>query len=392
MKKVIRRLNRVAIGLTVAAAMLLPQFSASAAASLGARRQSEVVALTSQQTVSQEVIARVVAGGQQQSEQVAASGASVLASPASNYLFIQATPAQVDKLRSEGWSVTLLFIRDEKGNWQAADGAFADCFYTLSPTSESFTASGGTDFVTLTTDPGCEWTAFTNTPWIMVNGVGQGTGSATISYTVAQNLSTTNRIGTIFIASQAFTVFQGANFNDVPTTHPFYEAIGKLSAHGITLGCGGGNFCPNNFVSRQDMAAFIIRSLGDFNPDPPASQRFNDVPPDNPFYAFIEQMAVRGITQGCGGGNYCPTDLVKRQEMAAFIVRALGETNPPVPATQRFADVPPDNPFYAFIDRLFVLGITQGCGFDDQGRRYFCPTDPVTRAQMAAFLVRAFNL
>ncbi|HWP41586.1 MAG TPA: S-layer homology domain-containing protein [Blastocatellia bacterium] len=73
--------------------------------------------------------------------------------------------------------------------------------------------------------------------------------------------------------------------------------------------------------------------------------------------------------------------------MAAFIVRALGEFNPPTPAMQRFLDVPPTSPFYAFIDRMAVLGITAGCG----GGNY-CPLAPVTRSQMAAFLVRAFNL
>jgi hypothetical protein len=135
------------------------------------------------------------------------------------------------------------------------------------------------------------------------------------------------------------------------------------------------------------MAAFIIRALGVFNPPQPARQRFQDVPPSNPFYAFIEQMAVRQITLGCGGGNYCPSDAVTRGQMAAFIMRGLGEFNPPQPASQRFLDVPPSNPFYRFIDRMAVLQITQGCG----GGNY-CPALRVTRGQMAAFLVRAFNL
>ena len=73
--------------------------------------------------------------------------------------------------------------------------------------------------------------------------------------------------------------------------------------------------------------------------------------------------------------------------MAAFIIRAFGEFNPPLPATQRFLDVPPSNPFYSFIDRMAALGITLGCG----GGNY-CPDLEVSRAQMAAFLVRAFNL
>ncbi|HET9531618.1 MAG TPA: RHS repeat-associated core domain-containing protein [Blastocatellia bacterium] len=115
-------------------------------------------------------------------------------------------------------------------------------------------------------------------------------------------------------------------------------------------------------------------------------QRFPDVPPSNPFYAFIEQMALRGITLGCGGGDYCPDDVVTRQQMAAFIIRALGAPNPPIPAQQRFDDVPPSNPFYAFIEEMAIRRITLGCTVDS-----YCPEDPVTRGQMAAFLIRAFD-
>jgi S-layer homology domain len=160
-----------------------------------------------------------------------------------------------------------------------------------------------------------------------------------------------------------------------------------MAVLGITGGCGGGNYCPGAPVTREQMAAFIIRALGEFSPPFPAGQRFLDVPFWNPFYAFIERMAVLGITGGCGGGNYCPTSPVTREQMAAFIIRALGEFDPPLPPTQRFADVPPTSPFYRFIERMAVLGITSGCG----GGNY-CPADPVTREQMSVFLSTAFGL
>lgn len=75
--------------------------------------------------------------------------------------------------------------------------------------------------------------------------------------------------------------------------------------------------------------------------------------------------------------------------MAAFLIRALGEFNPPTPLTQRFNDVPPPNPIYNFVDRMAVLGITLGCSSPPP---LYCPANSVTRGQMAAFLVRAFNL
>ena len=77
--------------------------------------------------------------------------------------------------------------------------------------------------------------------------------------------------------------------------------------------------------------------------------------------------------------------------MAVFLLKALegGGYVPPRPASQRFTDVPPTNPFYAFIDQLAVRGITAGC--DENPPRY-CPRNQVTREQMAVFLTRTFDL
>jgi hypothetical protein len=263
------------------------------------------------------------------------------------------------------------------------------CSNSINPLSKSFTSRGGEGGVNVVAPNGCTWTATSNANWITFTSDTSGTGNGIVTYLVRDNFATTPRTATLTIAGQTLTVYQGLEFADVPQSHPFYTEIGKLSARGVTLGCGGGNYCPDDVVTRDQMAAFIIRALGDFNPPIPAQQRFADVLPSNPFYAFIEQLAVRQITLGCGGGDYCPDDPVLRDQMAAFIIRALHPPGyiPPAPAMQRFPDVPPANSFYAFIEEMAVRQITLGCG----GRNY-CPTQSVTRAQMAAFLVRAFNL
>lgn len=108
------------------------------------------------------------------------------------------------------------------------------------------------------------------------------------------------------------------------------------------------------------MAAFIIRALGDPNPPTPPSQRFTDVPPSNGFYNSIDEMAVRQITAGCGAGIYCPSQNVTHDQMSAFIMRALAIFDPPTPASQRFLDVPPTNIFYNFIDVYAGRGIWTG--------------------------------
>jgi hypothetical protein len=263
----------------------------------------------------------------------------------------------------------------------------AVCLNSIATTSLSFASNGGTGSVDVSAAGGCDWTATSDSSFITIITGATGNGNDIVKYSVGANPNPTARSGTMTIAGQTFTVLQGATFLDVPQAHPFFTEIGKLSARGVTLGCDASNYCPDQVVTRQQMAAFIIRALGEFDPPVPPVQRFLDVPPENPFYRFIDRMAVLGITQGCNDFNYCPSDPVLRDQMAAFIIRALGEFNPPVPPSQRFFDVPPTNPFYRFIDRMAVLQITLGCG----GGNY-CPTLQVSRGQMAAFLVRAFNL
>jgi hypothetical protein len=264
---------------------------------------------------------------------------------------------------------------------------------SLSSASQSFPAGGGNGIVNVTAPAGCSWQASTTDSFITLTEGASGSGDGTVTYSVAAHSNTSNRSGTITIAGQIFTVVQGAAFLDVPVSHPFYTEIGKLSARGVTLGCGGGNYCPDQVVTREQMAAFIMRARGEFNPPNPATQRFEDVPATHPFYTFIDRMAVLEITLGCSASPplYCPTQPVRRDQMAAFLIRALHEPGyiPPPPAAQRFEDVESSHPFYAHIEEMAVRGITLGCSANPP---LYCPTVSVTRAQMAAFLVRAFGL
>ena len=150
-------------------------------------------------------------------------------------------------------------------------------------------------------------------------------GNGTLNYTVDANPGPGIRSDTITIAGLTYTVYQGIDFLDVPSNDLFYTDIGKLAARGVTLGCGSGNYCPNDSVLREQMSAFILRGLGKFSPPTPASQRFNDGPPANVFYNFIDRMAVLNITLGCTPDHlfYCPSDSVIRAQMAAFLVRAF---------------------------------------------------------------------
>jgi hypothetical protein len=90
-------------------------------------------------------------------------------------------------------------------------------------------------------------------------------------------------------------------------------------------GCGGGNYCPNDAVTRDTMAVFALRTLDPtLNPPACTTPMFADVPASNPFCRWIEELARRGIVTGCGGGNYCPTASVTREQMGVFLSGTFG--------------------------------------------------------------------
>jgi hypothetical protein len=205
------------------------------------------------------------------------------------------------------------------------------------------------------------------------------------------------RAGQGFFGAASPNLAVTVGFSDVEASHPYYAFINRIAERGITVGCDQGFFCPDGLVTREQMAVFIERSLGMFNPPTPSSQRFIDVSPARFGYAHIDDFATRGITLGCGATTYCPDGLVTREEIAIFLERAAGRPDPPAPSFQRFTDVEPWRLSYPFIEALIQNGASWGV-MDVIKRRcnpdglHFCPDQPITRAEMAAFLVMAFDL
>ena len=182
-----------------------------------------------------------------------------------------------------------------------------------------------------------------------------------------------------------------AQFADVGPTG-FEDYIAGLVMNGLTVGCGGPNFCPTSTVTRQQMAVFLLRGKFGlcYSPPPCTGTVFVDVPcTGNPFDPWIEALAGLQITGGCDATHYCPTNPVNRQQMAVFLLKALlGSTYvPPACTNPTFTDVPCSNPFATWIYDLVARSITAGCGGTD-----YCPTAPALRQQMAVFLVKTFNL
>jgi len=116
----------------------------------------------------------------------------------------------------------------------------------------------------------------------------------------------------------------GTVFRDIPATHWAAAWIEQLQAEGITTGCGNGNYCPDTTVTRDQMAVFLLRArYGSSYAPPTAIGSFADVPVNYWAAAWIEQLAKEGITTGCGGGNYCPTAMTNRAQMAVFLVKTF---------------------------------------------------------------------
>ncbi|HEV7501924.1 MAG TPA: S-layer homology domain-containing protein, partial [Vicinamibacteria bacterium] len=186
-----------------------------------------------------------------------------------------------------------------------------------------------------------------------------------------------------------------ADFVDVPTGDIFHDFVRKLVANGITAGCGGGSYCRNDAVKRKQMAVFLLKAkLGAAHVPPPATGTvFNDVPASDPFAPWIEELASLSITGGCGGGAFCPEAPVRRDQMAVFLLKTLeGSSYTPPGCAGIFTDVECDpTPAFAvdWIEELYNRAVTGGC---IPSPLQYCPLSSVLRGQMSAFLTKTFSL
>ena len=185
----------------------------------------------------------------------------------------------------------------------------------------------------------------------------------------------------------------GSTFSDVPTSYWAWQYIEWLYNAGITGGCSTSPlaYCPESPVTRAQMAVFLEKGVhypSAFTP-PNLVPTFNDTV-GHWAEDWIETLRNDGITGGCGPNLYCPEDPVTRAQMAVFLLKSKygsGYTPPAVGASTGFTDVPTTHWAASWIKQLAAEGIPGGCGTG-----IYCPESPVTRAQMAVFLVRTFNL
>ena len=141
------------------------------------------------------------------------------------------------------------------------------------------------------------------------------------------------------------------------------------------------------------MAGFIERAVhGSLTPPPVYTGQFDDVLLGSFNADDIQGLVDDGITAGCGVSPplYCPDVPVTRAQMAVFVWKGQHGPEPPPACTPpgTFADVPCPSGFAAdYIEGIVTEGITAGCGNGN-----YCPDTSITNAQMAVFLVKAFQI
>ena len=135
---------------------------------------------------------------------------------------------------------------------------------------------------------------------------------------------------------------------------PFYTDILWVAGQGITLGCAAGRYCPRSVVARDQMASFLVRALN----LPASGTDFFDDDAGNGHQGNINALAAAGVTEGCAHRRYCPRSGVNREQMATFLVRAL---NLPPSGHDYFTD-DAGSGHQAAINALAAAGVTNGCG------------------------------
>jgi hypothetical protein len=148
-------------------------------------------------------------------------------------------------------------------------------------------------------------------------------------------------------------------FSDTSDTI-FEDYINAIYTEAITVGCrqqdGNVYFCPTNDVTRGEMAAFIIRALFgetfNFNQTP----YFSDVPESHVFFKYVQKLKEKGIT--VLEHTYLLNNYVTRGEMAAFIIRALFGEDFDYTQAPYFSDVSQDNVFFKYVQKMKDMEIT----------------------------------
>ena len=198
----------------------------------------------------------------------------------------------------------------------------------------------------------------------------------------------------------------GERFSDVCPDEWFYPFVTGLANLGVVSGYDDGTFRPNNDITRGQVMKVVVISTG-LTGTLPTSPTFTDVPATQTFYQWIEVGVANGVVGGYECGEpleacdpqrrpyFRPSANVNRGQLSKMIANAKG-WGPLVVPDPTFKDVPADNPYFGFVERVSANGLIGGyeCGAAGEPcpGRYFRSFNSATRAQASKIIWQAVNI
>ncbi|HUS16931.1 MAG TPA: S-layer homology domain-containing protein, partial [Chloroflexia bacterium] len=217
---------------------------------------------------------------------------------------------------------------------------------------------------------------FASGPSSVVDGIGCGGSLPTPTATPIGGVPTFTPVPTATPCGPAFS--------DVAPTDYFYTPVRNLVCRGAVSGYADGTFRPYANMTRAQLCKVVV--LGEGWPlVAPAEGHFSDVPPDSPFYAFVETAYAHGIISGYADGTFGGGNNVTRGQITKIV--SLAEGWPLFsPDPSHFSDVPPSDPFYAYVETAYAHGIVSGYADGT-----FRPYNSATRGQVSKMVYLALT-
>lgn len=185
------------------------------------------------------------------------------------------------------------------------------------------------------------------------------------------------------------STFEGTFSDDDGSVHE--RSIEQIAEWGIDSGCSDGRFCPSGVMDRAQMAAWLYRTAARLYGvlGPVEEIQFPDVAEDAWYRPYAQWAAARGV-MGVAGESFDPDGAVTRAAAAEMLVAAFDHLMAASLLRDLFADAAGlPEAAVSAVEGLYHAGVTKGCS---AAPLRYCPADQITRAETASLLARAVGL